>query len=206
MPSQLSANHPSPCSHIWNSDSHVARLKENRLENHKFFKLPGEPKPLLGPSPDTAGRSPVDANLSFLEQLRASLDETAGANSFFMFDVGSPDFSADAQLCMIEDPYFAQLANDDGFGHVEESQYASGGRKPLKPGKWYAIAGGEFEGAYFARDFDTEISHMVVNVSGAKVFGSRSGIHTERDALDKVESGSSPCAECVLVRARLPAW
>ena len=69
--------------HVWNNASHVQRLRNDRLENHKYFGHPGQPQPLTlkGGSTNSNAAVPQEGE-----------DETAGSMSF-MFDVGSPDYS-----------------------------------------------------------------------------------------------------------------
>ena len=46
---------------IWNSPKHLASLDRDRLENHKYHNLPGQPKQLLGPNGDTVRPTPEAA-------------------------------------------------------------------------------------------------------------------------------------------------
>ena len=78
----------------------------------------------------------------------------------YMFNVGSPDV-VDAQEAMLDDPYFAHLALQDAVEReptCETDQYSSsGGRSRARPGVWYAIAGGEHEGAWLSTDYSADI-------------------------------------------------
>jgi hypothetical protein len=48
---------------IWNSPGHLAALERDRLENHKYFSLPGQPKPMRGPNGTTVPHSPASAHV-----------------------------------------------------------------------------------------------------------------------------------------------
>ena len=58
-------------------------------------------------------------------------------------------------------------------------------------GHWYAITGGEHEGAWYALDYDTDILPYVEHDPCARVYGIDDGICSEADALARVSAHAS---------------
>ena len=171
---------------MWENKAHVEKLKNARLSNHQFYGLPGQPKPVHGPKPG-AQRARTDAHLGLPDDINAAGDASMGALSF-MFDVGSPDV-IDAQESMMDDPYFAHLALGDEHELEDSNVYSSGGARPrTSAGTWYAITGGEHEGAWLSHDFKSDIQPYIGGAGDVRCYGPLHGVRDEDSALAKVES------------------
>ena len=141
-------------------------------------------KPVHGPKPGTQ-RAITDAHLGLPADIDDTGDASMGALSF-MFDVGSPDV-IDAQESMMDHPYFAHLALEDNYEYKESSVFSSGGaRTRTSAGTWYAITGGEHEGAWLSRDYDNDIRPYVGGAGDVRCYGPLQGVVDEDAALDKV--------------------
>ena len=90
---------------VWDSPGYLAALDADRLANHQYHKLPGQPKPLRGPGGTTVRPALTHANANLCDpcvdewgfEIDAALDESADDNGgamSFMFDMGSPDYSS----------------------------------------------------------------------------------------------------------------
>ena len=189
---------------VWDSPGYLAALDADRLANHQYHKLPGQPKPLRGPGGTTVRPALAHANANLCDPcvdewgfaIYAALDESADDNGgamSFMFDMGSPDYSSSPQHL---DPHYAQLAMDEAEacgGEHDISRFEDGERYSTPTtrvnraaGYWYAITGGEHEGVWFVSDYDRDITAFVQGVAGVRVYGPNEAVHSKSDALARV--------------------